>query len=104
MSKEQIRQTRLQLKHDTEENWAKAANFIPKVSEPIIFDADQNYSYPRLKIGDGVRNAMELPFIYIDKGIWDQVQTMSYIDAKEIDDGIVEIRVSALKPSEEVEF
>ena len=40
-------------KHDTEANWLKATNFKPKAGEVIIYDADENYSYPRIKIGDG---------------------------------------------------
>ena len=32
--------TRIQLKHDTETNWNKAVNFIPKAGEMIIYDAD----------------------------------------------------------------
>ena len=50
-------------KHDIESNWLKATNFIPKKAEIIIYDADDNYSYPRFKIGDGVTNVNELPFI-----------------------------------------
>jgi hypothetical protein len=44
-------------KHDTEENWIKAKNFIPLKGELIIYDVDENNTYERMKIGDGVFNA-----------------------------------------------
>lgn len=50
-------------KHDTEENWIKAINFIPKQGEIIIYDKDDNYNYERMKIGNGVTNVNNLPFI-----------------------------------------
>jgi len=49
-------------KHDTEENWLKATNFIPKQGEIIIYDIDANYNYERFKIGDGTSNVNALPF------------------------------------------
>lgn len=64
MSKEQILNSRLQLKTDTPENWAKASEaespFIPKKGEPIIYQ-DGNVS--QLKIGDGSTNVDALEFI-----------------------------------------
>lgn len=50
-------------KHDTQKNWDKAVNFIPKISELIVYDADDDCAYPRLKIGDGVTKVKELPFV-----------------------------------------
>ena len=55
--------TRIQHKHDIEANWNKAVNFIPRVGELIVYDVDDSYEYPRVKIGDGVRVISELPFI-----------------------------------------
>ena len=49
-------------KHDIEENWLKATNFTPKQGEIIVYDIDDNYSYERFKIGDGVHNVNDLPF------------------------------------------
>lgn len=49
-------------KHDTEENWNKATNFIPKQGEIIVYDPDTNCRYSRMKIGDGIRNVSDLPF------------------------------------------
>lgn len=54
---------RIVQKHDTEENWNKATNFIPKKGEIIIYDIDATHSYERCKIGDGVANVNLLPFL-----------------------------------------
>ena len=35
--------TRVTNKHDIEENWLKATNFIPLIGEMIIYDKDANY-------------------------------------------------------------
>ena len=50
-------------KHDTEENWDKATNFIPKNGELIIYDKDATHAYKRIKIGDGVTNVKLLGFL-----------------------------------------
>ena len=50
-------------KHDTETNWNKATNFIPKQGELIVYDIDNTHSYERLKIGDGATNVNSLPFV-----------------------------------------
>lgn len=55
-------QSRIQHKHDTEANWNQTTNFIPKAGEIIIYDKDENYTYPRFKIGDGVNNINDLIF------------------------------------------
>lgn len=60
---EQIFNTRIVHKHDVEVNWLKVINFIPKEAELIIYDSDENYSYPRIKIGDGVTKINDLPFL-----------------------------------------
>lgn len=52
-------------KHDSEANWNNNGNFIPKQGEIIIYDADSNYSYQRIKIGDGTKKVSELPFVNI---------------------------------------
>lgn len=59
---EQIFNTRIQQKHDVEANWIKAVNFIPKAGEIIIYDTDENHSYARLKIGDGLTLINNLNF------------------------------------------
>ena len=55
--------TRIVNKHDTETNWNKATNFIPKQGEIIVYDIDSTYSYPRIKVGDGTTNVISLPFL-----------------------------------------
>ena len=54
-------------KHDTEANWLKATNFIPKQGEIIIYDIDDNYNYERVKVGDGKTVVSALPFIESSK-------------------------------------
>jgi hypothetical protein len=53
MSIEKNINTRIEHKHDIEANWNKAINFIPKAGELVIYDPDENYSYYRVKIGNG---------------------------------------------------
>ena len=60
---EKILNSRMVQKHDIEANWLKAINFTPLQGELIVYDADDNYSYERVKMGDGVTNVNELPFI-----------------------------------------
>lgn len=50
-------------KHDTEENWLKAENFIPLEAEWIIYDEDTTHRYKRVKLGDGKTNVNQLPFM-----------------------------------------
>ena len=63
MSKEKNISSRIQHKHDVEINWNKAINFIPKIGEIIVYDIDENYTYERMKIGDGKTTIINLPFI-----------------------------------------
>ena len=72
---------RLILKHDSEENWNKAKNFIPKKGEAVIYDPDGTYSYSRVKIGDGTTVVSTLPFIgdtKVDKADGKQLSTNDY--------------------------
>ena len=61
---------RITIKHDVEENWNKAVNFIPLPGELIIYDGvienGQYIQKPRFKVGDGVHKVLELPFVNID--------------------------------------
>ena len=58
--------TRIQNKHDTEANWAKATTFKPLAGELIIYDKDSNNAKPRFKVGDGITTVTSLPFVAID--------------------------------------
>ena len=49
------------VKVDTEENWAKAINYIPD-SFTIIVYTYENKS-PKVKIGDGINKVNDLPFL-----------------------------------------
>lgn len=60
---EKTLKTRIVHKHDTQENWIKAENFIPKQGEIIVYDRDDTYTYERFKIGDGETNVNDLPFV-----------------------------------------
>lgn len=61
-----IIKSRIIFKHDTEAKWNATVNFIPNLSELIIYDIDDNYDYPRFKLGDGVTDVKLLPFINED--------------------------------------
>ena len=68
--------TRIIQKHDTEANWQKATNFVPKKGEIIVYDIDSNHNYERIKIGDGEHTPNDLPFVT------DNYYTKSETDAK----------------------
>lgn len=55
--------TRIVLKHDTEEHWLLATNFIPMMGEVIVYDADASHTTARFKIGDGSTAVSLLPFV-----------------------------------------
>lgn len=58
---------RIQIKHDLEENWQKAVNFIPLAGELIIYDGiiedGQYIKMPQFKLGDGKTCINNLPFM-----------------------------------------
>ena len=49
------------VKVDTEENWAKAVNYIPDTFTIIVYTYEN--SSPKIKIGDGKHKVFELPFL-----------------------------------------
>ena len=83
--------TRIQLKYDTEENWNKSvleadggtktttgSSFIPKKGEVILYSTDGTHPFSRLKVGDGITNVVQLPFLGIrfqDIGDKDNIKT-----------------------------
>ena len=71
MATEKTISARMQMKTDTALNWSKAINFIPKKGEIIIYEADSDYGYERMKIGDGSTKVNDLPFVIGAKD-WDQ--------------------------------
>ena len=58
--------TRIVHKHAIEADWVRAINFIPMKAALIVYDPDNNYFFPRIKIGDGINNVNDLPFVNID--------------------------------------
>lgn len=82
---EQIFNTRIIHKHDIEENWNKAVNFIPKQGELIVYDIDENYNYSRVKMGDGINFVIDLPFIGEEKANKDET-TFIYQQPEEPED------------------
>lgn len=76
---EKTLKTRIQHKHDLQENWEKATGFVPLAGELIIYDVDSEHSTPRFKIGDGViqdgkvigTNVNDLPFAEMGSGALD---------------------------------
>ena len=64
---------RIQHKHDIEENWLKATNFIPLIGELIVYDPDSSHTDARLKIGDGQTLVNDLPFATVDTISWNDL-------------------------------
>lgn len=85
MASEKTLNTRFQNKHDIEANWNKATNFIPKVGEMIVYDKDSNFNYPRIKIGDGSANVINLPFINTDYYTKSEIDAYNFITVDDID-------------------
>lgn len=67
MAEKILNNLRIINKHDTEANWLKATNFVPKQGELIIYDKDTTYNYERFKIGDGSTLVSALPFADANK-------------------------------------
>lgn len=49
------------VKVDTEENWAKALNYIPDSFTILVYTYESES--PKVKIGDGIHKVNELPFL-----------------------------------------
>lgn len=79
--------TRIQLKHDTKENWEKAINFIPKPGEVIIYDIDENNTNARFKVGDGSTTVNNLPFTDLNTATKTELEELAsnvaYINAED---------------------
>ena len=77
MANEKTLKTRIRLKSDTEANWRKSVlttdhrdgektsgtSFIPLLGELVVFREDTTHPFSRLKVGNGIDNVLELPFI-----------------------------------------
>ncbi len=56
MTKQVRIKTQVIAKHDVEANWQRATGFAPLKGQIVIYDPDETYDYPRIKIGiwDGI--------------------------------------------------
>ena len=61
MAEEIILKAKVMHKHETEEDWEKS-NYVPRESELVVYDEDNNHNYKRFKIGDGDKKVKDLPF------------------------------------------
>ncbi len=73
--------TRIQLKHDTTENWNKANGFIPKAGEVIIYDDYEVKTYTVEEYGETVEKTALIPNIKIGTGNA-YVQDLAFVDEK----------------------
>ena len=74
---------RIITRHDKEANWNKVVNFVPKLGEIIIYEAELEHITPRIKIGDGVNTVRQLPFItdpYVTAVAGKKLSTNDYTD------------------------
>lgn len=87
--------TRIMHKHDIEANWLVATNFVPFEGELIVYDPDNTYTYSRFKIGDGITNVNNLPFMF-KKNI--------YVGTTEPTDPDVQIWINPEEDSDWIDF
>ena len=72
--------------HKTEAEWKKLNHWTPAAGELVVYDPDENYSYSRIKIGDGKRSLRDLDFFIesIITSMLDQYSRATSIDAGRI--------------------
>ena len=73
--------TRVQHKHDTAANWENS-EIVPLAGEIIIYDVDDSCSIPRVKIGDGINLAKDLPFAMGISTLESQIATLLEMQAQ----------------------
>ena len=61
----EIIHARMFQKHGTAQEWRDNGSFIPGDGEIIVYDPDGEYAYSRIKIGDGHRSILDLPFVLL---------------------------------------
>ena len=71
--------TRIQLKHDTTENWNNAVGFIPKPGEVIIYDDYEIKNYTIEEYGEIIEKTVFIPNIKIGTGNA-YVQDLAFVD------------------------
>ena len=72
--------------HDSEIFWNERKQFIPYKGEQIVYDPDENHTYSRVKIGDGLTPLCDLPFIAESsfKDLMNEINGVCYIDGGHI--------------------
>lgn len=65
--------------HKTEIEWLKLGSWVPEAGELIVYDPDENYTYSRLKVGDGINTLQDLSF-FVDKATLALIQKQRYFD------------------------
>jgi hypothetical protein len=65
--------------HMTEAEWSKYPSLIPEPGEIIVYDPDANYTYARIKIGDGIHTLKQLDFL-IDSAILEALNKVRFED------------------------
>ncbi len=65
MSQVNINNAIVSQRHNIESYWKANPNFVPNSGEIIVYDADETYKFPRIKIGDGSTTIEALPFSQI---------------------------------------
>ena len=78
---------RIQFKHDTAANWAKAVNFIPLAGEIIVYDTDGDTPV-KFKIGDGINYVNVLPFASKEEALLYTAQNLTEEQKKQARENI----------------
>lgn len=99
---------RIQNKSDKQVNWEKAINFVPLKGEIIIYEKDENYSYDRIKLGDGVTKVNDLPFagsdfsgtiLYTPQTLTEEQQTQARINIGAVsEEDVIDIIANGTEP------
>ena len=69
--------------HKTEQEWHAMLPWVPEPGELVVYDPDENHTYARIKVGDGIRTLQELDF-FIDSAI---VELLNQIKFVTVNDG-----------------
>ena len=66
--------------HMTEAAWLQYSSLIPESGELIVYDPDEEHTYARIKVGDGIRTVAELDF-FIDSAILKMLSQIRFEDS-----------------------
>lgn len=70
---------RIQVKHDTTENWNNARGFIPLAGEVIVYDNYETKTYTIEQYGEQITKTVNIPNIKIGTGNA-YVQDLAFVD------------------------